>query len=160
MPGEDRDSGELPTAVREPAIRMLQELVREATLAMTKRQWKQAIEKLKLGLDTAAELSARGQPELGATAFTAFGRRMGEALRKDARSAEAIDVLRRALVHAPERELSRALLLEELGLNAALMGRMDDAFGAWLDAAVIAHGCGNAAVERRLMSRIGGDGSR
>ena len=150
----DRLSGE---RLRDPGFWVLQDLEREAAVAMTKRRWKRAIEKLRAGLDAASELVRTGEVDLGAAAHTAFGRRLGEALRKDGRAAEAIGVLRSALVHAPAGELARALVLEELGLNAALVGGTRDALGAWIEAADVARACGNRAVEQRLLARIAGD---
>jgi serine/threonine protein kinase len=158
-PNDDRPSGEHANP-GEPSFWVLQELESEATLAMTRRRWKVAIEKLRHGIDAATALARDGQPELGAAALTAFGRRMGEALRRDGRHEEALGVLRNVLGHAPEGNLTRALLLEELGLNAALAGRTGDALGAWLDAAEIARACGNTAVEERLERRIAGNGQR
>jgi serine/threonine protein kinase len=155
---DDRPSGEhLASSGNNPTFWMLQELEREAASAMTRRRWSQAIEKLRRGLDAAVELVRSGDREIGAAAHRTFGRRMAEALRKDNRALEAIDVLRSALVHAPGAELARALLLEELGLNAALLGRTNDAIGAWLDAAEVARACNNRAVEQRLLRRIAGD---
>jgi len=157
--GEDRPSGEHLTSTGNPTFGMLQELEREAASAMTRRRWTQAIEKLRQGLQAASELVRSGERELGSAAHRAFGRRLAEALRKDERAPEAIDVLRSALAHAPKGELARALLLEELGLNAALTGRSSDAIGAWLDAAEVARACNNRAVEQRLLRRIAGDES-
>ena len=157
-PGDDRPSGEhLTSSGNNPTFWMLQELERDAASAITKRRWSQAIEKLQRGLDAATELVRSGERELGAAAHRAFGRRMAEALRKDGRAQEAVAVLRSALAHAPRSDLARALLLEELGLNAALAGRTNDAIGAWLDAADVARGCNNHAVEQRLLRRIAGD---
>jgi serine/threonine protein kinase len=157
--GEDRSSGEHLTSSGNPTFWMLQELERDAAAAMTRRRWAPAIEKLRQGLDAAIELVRTGERELGAAAHRAFSRRLAEALRKDDRAPEAIDVLRGALAHAPPGELSRALLLEELGMNAALTGRTNDAIGAWLDAAEVARACNNRAVEQRLLRRLAGEES-
>jgi serine/threonine protein kinase len=155
--GEDRVSGVHPAKADAPMFWVLQDIELDATVAMTKRRWKEAAAKLKHGVELANSLVKTGEPELGAAALTAFGRRLGEALRRDGRPREAIDMLRSALAGTPGGELSRALLLEELGLNAALTGRISDAVGAWLDAADVAHACGNTAVATRLERRIAGD---
>jgi tetratricopeptide (TPR) repeat protein len=135
-------------------LQVLQQLQHDAHLAMTKRRWNDAITALGRGLELAASLLESGQTELGAAALRSISRRLGEALRREGRFLEAIDVLRRALVHARQTDLSRALLLEELGLNAAAANLLGDAIGAWLDAAEAAGACGNGAVERRLLRRI------
>ena len=154
-PGDDdRVSGERSARSHGSNFWVIQDLEREATTAMASRRWEQAVEKLRAGLQMAAQLVDSGEVELGAAAFTSFGRRAGEALRRDGRFQEAIDALGKALLHAPIGELSRALLLEELGLNAMALGRTGDALGAWLDASEVARTCGNAAVERRLMRRL------
>jgi serine/threonine protein kinase len=150
---EDRPSGE-HTRGRETGFGALSELENEATTAIIKRRWKEAADALQRGLDAASLLVEGGQVELGGAAVRSFGRRLGEALRKDGRSAEALVVLRRALARAQDGGLPRALLLEELGLNAMALGQTADAVGAWLDGVEAARACGNRAVEQRLLQRI------
>jgi len=139
------------------AFWLLQELEVEAAAAMAGRKWPLAIAKLREGLRLAGDLAAAGETELGSAALTAFGRKLGEAYRRGDAAQESFDVLVMALERAPEAELSRALLLEELGLSALALGRHGDAIGAWLDAAEVARVAGNAAVEKRLLGRIEGD---
>jgi hypothetical protein len=153
-PVDDRISGVRFVTSNEPTFWALQELEQEATFAMARRRWKEALEKLRRGLEAAALLEKGGQREIAAAAFTAFGRRTGEAMRRTGRPAEAVDVLKKALAHAPENQLPRALLLEELGLCASATGRIGEAMGAWLDAIECARACRNAAVEQRLLRRL------
>src|SRR5262249_3494335 len=97
--GEDRGSGEHLATNSSPKMLALQDLDREAAAAMTRRKFAQAVEKLRTGLEAAAELIRSGEVALGAAASRAFARRLGEALRKDGRAQEAIAVLRTALAH-------------------------------------------------------------
>jgi len=80
--GEDRSSGEHLTSSGNPTFWMLQELERDAAAAMTRRRWAQAIEKLRQGLDAAAELVRSGERELGAAAQSGLRPSLGRGASK------------------------------------------------------------------------------
>jgi hypothetical protein len=92
----------------------------------------------------------RGDGEMAASACAVFGAKLSAALIAVGRVDEAHGLLGEVLAFAGQRDLSRALILEQLAMVAAHRGRDAEAQRRWVEARAIAEHRADRALAERL----------